>query len=178
MNLDSLRTTCKCYLGEVCPFLGVLSQLQRHGLSLKIYSTVINLNIVPWIMQDKIFGRVKNEKSFLTRPFLSFSAYSAITLGLCFDVILWPVIIHITIATIATTAQNWCFFNILRPPLLLNSSVLIIAAKYAFVNSIGYVSPKFTKNIFSYLPKGRNRRAPLGREFPLPWLQKQQPFRI
>ena len=46
MNLDSLITTCKPYLGEVHPFLGVLSQLQRHGLSLKIYSTVLNLNIV------------------------------------------------------------------------------------------------------------------------------------
>jgi len=47
MNLDSLITTCKLYLGEVCPFLGVLSQLQRHGLSLKIYSMVINLSIIP-----------------------------------------------------------------------------------------------------------------------------------
>ena len=47
MNLDSLITTCKPYLGEVYPFLGVLSQLQRHGLSLKIYGTVLNLNIVP-----------------------------------------------------------------------------------------------------------------------------------
>ncbi|EHO49563.1 hypothetical protein HMPREF9099_02860 [Lachnospiraceae bacterium oral taxon 082 str. F0431] len=27
MNLDSLITTCKPYLGEVCPFLGVLSLL-------------------------------------------------------------------------------------------------------------------------------------------------------
>ena len=53
MNLDSLITTCKPYLGEVHPFLGVLSQLQRHGLSLKIYSTVLNLNIVSWIIQDK-----------------------------------------------------------------------------------------------------------------------------
>jgi len=45
MNLDSLITTYKPYLGEVCPFLGVLSQLQCHGLNLKIYSTVLNLNI-------------------------------------------------------------------------------------------------------------------------------------
>ena len=44
MNLESLITTCKPYLGEVHPFLGVLSQLQRHGLSLKIYSIVFNLN--------------------------------------------------------------------------------------------------------------------------------------
>ena len=43
----SLITTFKLYLGEVRPFLGVLSQLYRHGLSLKIYSTVLNLNIVP-----------------------------------------------------------------------------------------------------------------------------------
>ena len=40
-------TTCKPYLGEAYPFLGILSQLWRHGLSLKIYSTVLNLNIAP-----------------------------------------------------------------------------------------------------------------------------------
>lgn len=47
MNLGSLITPCKPYLGEVHPFLGVLSQLQRHELSLKIYSTVLNINITP-----------------------------------------------------------------------------------------------------------------------------------
>ena len=46
MNFGSLITPCKPYLGEVYPFLDVLSQLQCHGLSLKIYSTVLNLNIM------------------------------------------------------------------------------------------------------------------------------------
>ena len=46
MNFGSLITPCKPYLGKAHPFLDVLSQLQRHGLSLKIYSTVLNLNIV------------------------------------------------------------------------------------------------------------------------------------
>jgi len=39
MNLESLITTQKLYLGEVCPFLDVSS--------LKIYNTVFNVNIMP-----------------------------------------------------------------------------------------------------------------------------------
>lgn len=64
MNLDRLITTCKPYLGDVYPFLCVLSQLWRHELSLKIYSTVINLNIVPLIIQFNFIGNKEFRNSF------------------------------------------------------------------------------------------------------------------
>ena len=75
-------------------------------------------------LRHPIFGPILPKSSlsfwFLQSLFVIILLYSVTAFGLCPATIACPVIKHITIPTTATTAQNWCFFSMLKSPFLLN----------------------------------------------------------